>query len=128
MSITDFTLIKELGAGSYGKVFKAVKKNDQQTYAIKEVKLSGMDRKDRENAVNEVRLLASINISNVIKFKDTFVDDMRGILYLVMEFADGGDLQVDWLLFRDKFRHIRRKALGLASKRFGRSPLSYYLG
>lgn len=97
MSISDFNLIKELGAGSYGKVFKAIKKGDQQTYAIKEVKLSGMDKKDRENAVNEVRLLASINIANVIKFKDTFVDDMRGILYLVMEFADGGDLQVLFL-------------------------------
>jgi NIMA (never in mitosis gene a)-related kinase len=53
-----------------------------------------MDKKDKENAVNEVRLLASINITNVIKFKDTFVDDVKGILYLVMEFADGGDLAV----------------------------------
>ena len=94
MSISDFTLLKELGSGSYGNVFKAVKKDDHQTYAIKQVKLAGMDRKDRENAVNEVRLLASIHIAHVIKFKDTFVDDAKGILYLVMEYADGGDIAV----------------------------------
>jgi serine/threonine protein kinase len=79
-----------------------------------------MDKKDKENAVNEVRLLASINIANVIKFKDTFVDDMKGILYLVMEFADGGDLAVINKLFRVKYQVIRKKDHTLQKMLYGR--------
>jgi serine/threonine protein kinase len=64
--------------------------------------------------------LASINIANVIKFKDTFVDDVKGILYLVMEFADGGDLAVIKKLFRVKYQGIRKKDHTLQKMLFGR--------
>ena len=48
--------------------------------------------KEKENALNEVRILASINHPNIIGYKEVFFDDESSSLCLVMEYADGGDL------------------------------------
>ena len=39
---------------------------DDQIYALKKVKLDHLSEKERENAINEVRILASIKHPNVI--------------------------------------------------------------
>eukprot|EP00347_Sterkiella_histriomuscorum_P016135 403354356 len=52
---------------------------------------------DREieikNALNEVRVLASIDHPNVIGYRDAFVDKDDNSLCLILEYADGGNLQ-----------------------------------
>jgi NIMA (never in mitosis gene a)-related kinase 1/4/5 len=48
--------------------------------------------KEKENALNEVRILASIQHPNVISYKESFFDDKESCLCIVMEHADGGDL------------------------------------
>ena len=48
--------------------------------------------KEKQNAVNEIRILASINHINVIGYKEAFFDDASNSLIIVMEFAQGGDL------------------------------------
>ena len=53
------------------------------------VKLSA---KEKENALNEVRIMASINHPNVIGYKEAFFEDVTNTLCVVMEFADGGDM------------------------------------
>ncbi len=52
------------------------RREDQLEYALKKVKMGGLSDKEKENAVNEVRLLASITRnSNVIQYKEAFLDD-----------------------------------------------------
>lgn len=48
--------------------------------------------KERQNALNEVRILASIDNQNVIAYKDAFFDEDSKCLCIVLEYADGGDL------------------------------------
>jgi NIMA (never in mitosis gene a)-related kinase len=48
--------------------------------------------KEKENALNEVRILASINNPNVISYKEAFIDEASSSLCLVMEYADNGDV------------------------------------
>ena len=48
--------------------------------------------KEKDNALNEVRILASIDQPNVIAFKEAFIDEASSSLCLVMEHADNGDL------------------------------------
>lgn len=52
-----------------------------------------LSAKEKENALNEVRILASIEHPNVIAYKEAFFEESSQTLCIVMEFADGGDLQ-----------------------------------
>jgi NIMA (never in mitosis gene a)-related kinase len=55
--------------------------------------LAKLTEKEKENAINEVRILASVNHPNVASYKEAFFEQATGTLCIVMEFADGGDLQ-----------------------------------
>lgn len=87
-------MVSELGSGSFGRVFKARKKLDNKFYAIKQIDLNSMGQREKENALNEIRLLASIHSPYIISYKDSFFDELKKTLCIVMEFAEEGDLQV----------------------------------
>lgn len=89
----------KLGEGSYSTVFKVKRKSDGKMYSLKKVRIiEGLSDKERENSVNEVRILASIrNNENVIKYYEAFMDQNSDgshcpYLCIVTELADGGDL------------------------------------
>ena len=48
--------------------------------------------KEKENSVNEVRILASIHNPNIISYHEAFIDEPSQSLCIVMEFANNGDL------------------------------------
>lgn len=48
--------------------------------------------RDKKAALNEVRLLASINCEHIVAFKSAFFEEDEQILYIVMEYAEKGDL------------------------------------
>ena len=50
-----------------------------------------LSEKERENALNEVRILASIKHANVVGYKEAFIDEEK-FLCIVMDYADDGDL------------------------------------
>ena len=47
----------------------------QQVYALKKVKIGAQSLKDKENAINEVRILSSIRHPNVVEYKEAFIDN-----------------------------------------------------
>lgn len=73
-------------------MYRVTRKSDRSVYAMKKVKMGKLTAKEKENALNEVRILASINHINVIGYKDAFFEDETRSLCLVMEDATGGDL------------------------------------
>ena len=92
-SMSDFKIEKVLGKGSFGSVYLVTRKKDKKIYALKTVILEKLNKKEQENSVNEVRILASINHPNVIGYKEAFWNDKESSLNIVMEYADDGDLQ-----------------------------------
>ena len=54
--------------------------------------MGNLSTKEKENALNEVRILASINNPNIVAYKEAFFEDHSASLCLVMEFANDGDL------------------------------------
>ena len=90
--LADFTIIKKLGDGAYSSVFKVKREKDSDIYALKKVKMLNLSDKEKENALNEVRILASIDHPNVIGYKDAFIDEASSALCLIMEYADNGNV------------------------------------
>lgn len=91
-SLSNFQKLKELGKGSFSTVYKVCRKSDNKEYAMKVVKITQLSEKERQNALNEIRILASIVDPNIIAYKEAFFDENIRCLCIIMEYADGGDL------------------------------------
>ena len=90
--MNDFQIINKLGEGAYSTVFKVKRNIDKKIYALKKVKILNLSEKEKENALNEVRILASVKSNFVVSYKEAFFDEKDNTLCIVMEFADRGDL------------------------------------
>ena len=54
--------------------------------------MKDLSQKEKENALNEVRLLASVENKHVVSYKQAFIDEDSQSLWIIMEYADDGDL------------------------------------
>ena len=93
MSLNDYEILKQIGTGAFSTVSLVKSKKDNLIYALKSVELNKMQQKEKDNSLNEIRLLASINHKNIIAYKESFYEEQTNTLNLILEYADGGDLQ-----------------------------------
>ena len=76
-----FLLFFLIGEGAYSSVYKVRRIADSNEYALKKVKLMNLSEKERQNALNEVRILASIRHQNIICYKEVFMDEATNSLW-----------------------------------------------
>ena len=81
MSLNDFQILGKLGEGAYSSVYKVRRVNDNNEYALKKVRMMNLSEKEKENALNEVRILASIHNPYIISYKQAFVDESSQSLW-----------------------------------------------
>jgi len=55
----NFQILKKIGEGSYSVVYRVRRLSDNQEYALKKVSMGNLSEKEKENSLNEVRILAS---------------------------------------------------------------------
>ena len=89
--ITDFTIIKELGSGSFGRVYLVSHKKTKAQYAIKAI-----DKRDKTNIEEkpyfrrEVEVMYKIHHPNVVKLFGHFEDN--NYCYFIMEYISKGNI------------------------------------
>lgn len=88
--VRDYTIKEKLGTGSYGVVYKVLKKGDKQFYVLKQISLFNMNKAQIDEVKNESKILASLNSVFIVKYYDSFIDNNN--LNIIMEYCDGGDL------------------------------------
>ena len=90
--ISDFTVIKELGQGSYGKVLLVRHNKTNIIYALKVIdkRLLLINIEERNQFLREVQIMYKIHHPNVVKLFGHFEDNTY--CYLLMEFVEGGEL------------------------------------
>lgn len=80
-SLNNFYYYVTIGEGAYSSVYKVQRISDNQIYALKKVKLMNLSSKEKQNALNEVRILASVRHPNVIGYKEAFLDEGSNSLW-----------------------------------------------
>ena len=75
IKIRDFRVLEKIGSGSFSQVYKVQKDDDQNIYALKRIKILKLKEKDRENTLNEIRLLASLSDDNIVSYKEAFIEE-----------------------------------------------------
>ena len=88
----NYEIVKEIGQGSYSKVYRAIRLGDNVMVAIKIVNISKMDKIMLNSTLNEIRILHSINDEHIVGYTESFMDPTETNLWIVMEFMGGGDL------------------------------------
>lgn len=73
-------------------MYECTRKSDNLPYAMKQVKILGLSDREKEAAINEVRILASIESPFIAGYKEAFFDSPSSCLCLIMELADDGDV------------------------------------
>jgi NIMA (never in mitosis gene a)-related kinase len=107
--LPGFTIIKQLGQGSYGTVYKVRRQSDGKNYALKTVDLSALNQRQREDSVNEIRIMASVTSPFIIGFHEALIHDHR--LFIVSEYAKLGDLSHLIVRKRQKQRPFKEEAI-----------------
>jgi serine/threonine protein kinase len=91
--VENYLLYESIGAGQYGKVYRAKNQKTGETVAIKVIPLEKFHHvpKLEEFTTNEIKTLSRITNPNVVKFIEML--KTANNTYLVYEFCDGGTLE-----------------------------------
>lgn len=89
--LSDFSFLRTLGTGSFGRVHLVRSEHNQRFYAVKVLRKSHVVKmKQVEHANNEHRVLSMVRHPFLVNLWGTFQDPT--FLYLVMDFVPGGEL------------------------------------
>ena len=90
-SLTDFTLKRTLGTGSFGRVHLVQSNHNQRFYAVKVLKKAQVVKmKQVEHTNDERKMLTKVKHAFLVTLWGTFQDSRN--LYMVMDFVEGGEL------------------------------------
>ena len=87
-----FTIQKQIGEGSFAKVYLGTNKETGASFAVKAFSkefLSSQD-KGKDSIKNEIEILTTLKHTNVIRLVE--VNESVNSLYLVLEYLQGGNL------------------------------------
>lgn len=102
----NFQTLQVLGKGAFSTVYKVLRFADNEIYALKRVSFKNLKVKEIQNALNEIRILASVKHPNIVGYRESFIDPSTEDLCVVMNYAGGGDLS-------SKIRECREKKVRL---------------
>jgi NIMA (never in mitosis gene a)-related kinase len=90
-SLGDFEFLGRLGKGCFGEVHKVRRRVDGLVYVMKQINIADLAPQDQMDAAREAHIMASVESEHVVRYYDSFLDE--GMLCIVMEYCDRGDLQ-----------------------------------
>lgn len=99
MATKNYTKIRKLGQGSFGSVFLVRDNKEGVLFVMKEVDLTSLGVKGKDEAMKEVSVLGQMRHPCIISYRDFFEQEpaeewasKKKLLYIIMEYADGADM------------------------------------
>ena len=108
----SFNKIRRIGKGSYGEVFLIKSNKTQKEYALKAIKIKGVNQNILERIMIEVDNLKSLDHPNIISFKCAFESNIKvPLLNIITEYADNGDLEEKLKLHSNQKKYFEENEL-----------------
>lgn len=83
-----YSLLKKVGSGAYGHVWKVTDKRTSQTLALKKIFDAFQHSVDAQRTYREICYLHELNHPNIVKLTNVIRADNDKDLYLVFEFME----------------------------------------
>jgi len=91
VGVDDFTLLKVIGKGSYGKVMQVRKRDSSEILAMKILKRSHIEKRNQvEHTKAERRIMEFIRHPFIVHLRYAFQNSEK--LYFVLDYCPGGEL------------------------------------
>ena len=91
VNFSSFTVLEELGSGSFGKVYKVVKNDSKRVYALKCLSKGFLiKQKQLQYAISECKILRTLQHPFILHLHYAFQTPKN--LYMVLDFCPNGDL------------------------------------
>ena len=111
--ISDFTIVKELGSGSFGRVYLVTHKKTKAQYAIKAIdKRNKTNIEEKPYFRREVEVMYKIHHPNVVKLYGHFED--KNYCYFLMEYISKGNIY--GLIPQDKKKRLNAQVVASLMK------------
>lgn len=95
-TISDYVIIKKIGAGGQGTVFKVRRKSDRAVIALKILPLRSMNPRVTEDANREIEILKQLSDPtcnpSIVCYYNSYYDPKRNEYLIEMEYIDGVDM------------------------------------
>ena len=99
VKLEDFSLIRLIGVGSYGRVYAGTKKSSKKLYAIKILDKKMINTKIQNNNIRtEKAILSNLNHPFIMKLNYAF--QTKNSLYFITQFMHGGEL--NYHIYKEK--------------------------
>ena len=108
----DFEVLRKLGEGGFGKVFKVRSKINNKIYAMKKLNISEIreeNPKAYQLTINETQFLERLSHPHIIKYYKYFTEG--DYLYILIEFASNGDIKQYIEAHKNFKKHIQEEKL-----------------
>ena len=86
----DYFVLKEIGKGGFGSVYKVLTKNGKYFKAAKRINKRSFKEEELEILLNEMAIMMSLDHPNVIRLHEVY--DQENCYVMVMELWEAGDL------------------------------------
>jgi serine/threonine protein kinase len=79
---SDYTVVQQIGVGSFGTCCLVKRLADGQKFVWKEVRYGNMREAEKESLVREVNLLRDLRHPHIVRYIDRIVSKSSSTLYL----------------------------------------------
>ena len=97
--LKDYTIIKDIGEGNFGKVELSILNTTNEQYAIKILNKQKLKSQTKSSSFNEIEILSKLNHPNIIHVEKILEDNEN--YYIIMEYCENGEL-FDYIVNKEK--------------------------
>ncbi|XQJ28828.1 serine/threonine-protein kinase Nek, putative [Leishmania guyanensis] len=89
----DYEVFEHIGSGATSDVYRVVNKTNNRSYVLKKMSLANMSDEEQLRAKQEIIVMDNVDHPNVVKFRESFIDEADNSIDIIMEYCEFGTLE-----------------------------------